>query len=212
MINWYKRCLETHPYFSRMMTAGTILTSFDVMNQTFIEKREKYDFKKIGINFSVGFAAAPWLFIWFTKLQPKIIQATIGKPATPTLIDPVTRKINFKQLFVKITTDYVVCFPMMQILYHSGFNLLYNQNVQSIKNAFQTKVDYSLKHHYQVWPLLCTLNHLFIPPYLRAPFANLSATSWNNYVNYIFPKIQNKQKTKKDQSKVNITVFQALSF
>ncbi|KAL4442304.1 hypothetical protein ABPG74_005645 [Tetrahymena malaccensis] len=186
MINIYKNCLSKYPYLTRMFTSGLILSTADFTYQTFFEKRETYDFKRIGINYTVGFIAAPWLFVWFNKIQPQTLKFLLGKPLNTPIYDKVTKKISYDRLIAKMLLDYFICFPVMQLIYHVNFNILYNNNLESIYNAFETKVSFSLQNYHQAWPVASCLIHLFVPAYLKAICANISGTTWNNYVNYLF--------------------------
>ncbi|KAL4479483.1 hypothetical protein ABPG72_011805 [Tetrahymena utriculariae] len=186
MIRIYKNCLNNFPYLTRMFTSGLILSTADFTYQTFFEKRESYDFKRIGINYTVGFIAAPWLFVWFNKIQPQTLKFLLGKPLNTPIYDKVTKKISYDRLFVKMLLDYFICFPVMQFIYYVNFNILYNNNLESIYNAFETKVTFSLQNYHQAWPVASCLIHLFVPAYLKAICANISGTTWNNYVNYLF--------------------------
>ncbi|EGR32112.1 mpv17 pmp22 family protein, putative, partial [Ichthyophthirius multifiliis] len=166
----YKFALIKYPYLSRMTTNGTITFLFDLLYQQFIEKNQKYNKNKLLIQFTVGFCSAPWGFLWFQKLQT-------------TLLAQIQTN---KQIFLKIVTDYLICFPIMQLIYYFSFNILYFKSFQTFTDIQMTKANFSLQNYHKSWPLFSLLNHIFIPFYLRPVFANIYVTSWNGYVNYIF--------------------------
>jgi len=113
-----------------MSTAGTLMTSFDVLIQQTIDSYKPYDYRKTSINCFVGTAAAPWLFFWYTKIQPKISSAILGRTASLAVIQLKPLKVHWSELCVRVIADYFVCFPVMQLLYHTGFNLLYTRSAR----------------------------------------------------------------------------------
>lgn len=124
-------------------------------------------------NFTIGSAAGPWLFVWFSKLQPRLM-TTVLPPhlANTPIFNFETRKICYKRLFLKIGSDYFICFPVMQIIYHVLFNILYNNSLQAILHAFDTKFTFSLSNHYQAWPIVSCFIHLLFPIPLKAILVN----------------------------------------
>ena len=155
---------------------ATILGTADFLSQTFIENKPSYDLKRMSVNFTVGFCAGPWLFVWFNKMQPKIIQTVLKQPIEKPIYNWQTKELCVKKLLLKMSTDYFICFPVMQLLYHLIFNTLYNNSIQSILQAFDTKVSFSLSNHYQAWPIASCVIHLFVPLYLKAIFVRKDNT------------------------------------
>ncbi|KRX03613.1 hypothetical protein PPERSA_04165 [Pseudocohnilembus persalinus] len=157
-----------------------VLGTSDFLYQKYIQKRKVLDYQRIKVNTMIGVSVmSPYLCLWFMKLQPNLLKLlSLNQGSTGFLIGSVV-------------TDAMIFFPVAQCLYHFTFEQIYNNYLkQQSHNWLQVeKCEHSLSNYWKVWVPVCGFYYWFVPGMFRPLMANVSMSSWNQYVNVATSKI-----------------------
>jgi len=166
-IGGYMKLLRKYPLPTQAISTGVIMSSGDVLAQTFVEKKPNYDpfrtlkFGSIGLLF-VG----PIFHNWYH------------------LLDKAIKGKSFVRPMKMVLTDQFVMAPFMVFSIISLVGFTKHWSIEEAKDALSTNYAGALFMNFKLWPTIQFMNFMFVPVYLRVMVVNFVALFWNSYLSY----------------------------
>ncbi|XP_065200818.1 PXMP2/4 family protein 4-like isoform X2 [Planococcus citri] len=150
-----------------MVSYGTIWPSGCFLQQI-IAGDEEFDFRRAA-RFSVFgcFYVAPTINVWLrlaNKLWPKN---------------------DFKSAVTKAVVEQVSYTPFAMVSFYTGMSLLEGKTLEGAKEEVQAKFLPTYKVGALAWPVLQTINHMYVPERNKIPFVSVCSLMWSSFLAYM---------------------------
>ncbi|KAK9906532.1 hypothetical protein WJX75_003389 [Coccomyxa subellipsoidea] len=159
----YLRLLETQPVFTKAWSAALLNALGDVLAQLVVDKKDKLDYKRLGIFTILGFTIiGPPLHYWYSSL---------GKVAVGGLTGTFVRMALDQLLWAPIFLTSIIA---AQFTMEGKSNEVVPKLKQDMKAILIT--------NWKVWIPFQFFNFNFVPQKLQVLASNVMALAWNIYM------------------------------
>nr|XP_039254715.1 protein Mpv17-like [Styela clava] len=156
----YSELVDKRPLLTQIVTAGTLVTVGDILAQTTIEKKKKYDFRRTAVMSTCGFFYfGPLVAAWFTA---------VNKMALPVIFS--------------VALDQFVITPPLLCGFFTVQTLLNGKSLSTAISRIKNEVPGIIKMNWMVWIPSQTINFGIVPFQYRMLFCQIVALFWNSYL------------------------------
>ncbi|XP_064640085.1 mpv17-like protein [Lineus longissimus] len=173
------RQIGRFPLVTGMMTYTVTWGTASIIQQKFITKSEKIDWTKTGrVAFIAGALMGPLVYSWLRMM---------------THVNPWTSFVGCLQ---KALVEQVVFAPFTHCVFYGSLSALEGRKDEALQEL-KDKVPPTWKVGACIWPIVQTLNFLYVPVYYRTHFVACVSFCWSTFLCYMKEKkIPHQQATR----------------
>ncbi|XP_060527962.1 mpv17-like protein [Cylas formicarius] len=159
-----------HPVIRGMISYGALWPTSSIIQQTISGKSiENYDWMQ-ALRFSLygGLFTAPTLYAWI-RISSKLWPTT-----------------SLKTSITKAIVEQMTYGPAALICFFFGMSIMSGKTIDESKNEVKTKLYPTWKVGICVWPVLQTINFMYVKEKNRVPFVSLCSLVWCCFLAYMY--------------------------
>lgn len=171
----YNTSLISNPYRTKMITAGIIFGTADVVCQKFLEKpaeNKGFDYRRFFNMVFIGSCiSAPLSHLWYCKLANQICsRVTMNAKLQP---------------WVALAADQILYTPIsISVFLFMNEYMKDFSSLKAIKNV-REKFVAGMITNFKMWPPIVLVNFALVPVQLRVLFINVFGFFWTIYLSHL---------------------------
>ncbi|CAD5228388.1 unnamed protein product [Bursaphelenchus okinawaensis] len=167
----FQKFFPTKSFLKQVIGAGALASTSSCLSQTFIEKADHIDYRRV-LNFGLVTMAivGPIQYHWFRFLS-RMMQGE-----------------NLRTGVKRMIVDQIIAAPIITTIFLFNVQLMESKSINTSINKTRNVWAPVMANNYKLWPFVQLINMSVVPLEYRIVFLQFVGLFWNCYISYMTTK------------------------